>query len=379
MPAVREFALPRAAVLGSGLLIAALLLAACGKGGAPDGGSKGGKKGDDQPVPVLSAAIVARPFAQSVSGIATLRARESVVITARSAGRIREILFREGAAVTAGAVLVRLDDDEERAAYNAAKANAELAASRLARLTELQARGLVSQDERDTQSQALKDAQARAELARVQLDIRSIRAPFAGVLGFRKVSLGTLLQPGDAIVSLDAVDTLRADFPLPEALANVVTAGDASAGKQSGTTITGTAVAWPGRTFTGRITLIDTQVDAATRTITVQALIDNRDRALKPGMLLTVALAARERNALFAPEAALLPENSRQYAWRIDAQGIATRVEVSTGIRRDGEVEIVAGLAAGDRVVIAGQGNLRDGRAVTEAAAPAASKAERAP
>jgi membrane fusion protein (multidrug efflux system) len=344
------------------LLAAALLaalLAGCGKG-TDAGAQKPGGKGDDKPVPVVTAPVAERAFAQSVTGVATLRARESVVITARSAGRISSLQFNEGATVAAGATLVRLEDDEERAAWNAAKANADLAANRLARFDELLQRGLASQDERDNQAQVLKDAQARAELARVQLDIRTIRAPFAGVLGFRQVSPGALVQPGDAIVSLDAVDTLRADFPVPEALVNVV---------GNGSSVEGQAAAWPGRMFKGRVTLSGTRVDTATRTVNVQAQIDNRDRALRPGMLLTVVLAAKERKALFVPEAALVPENSRQFVWRIDAQGTASRVEVMPGVRHSGAVEIVAGLLAGDRVVIAGQGNLRDGKQTQETAA----------
>lgn len=351
-----------ARLLPAALGLAALALVACGK--SPEStGKKPGGPGDDKPVAVVTAVAGTRDFAQPVSGVATLRACESVVVTARTAGRVSAVLFNEGTAVKAGTPLLRLEDDEERATFNAAKAAASLAQDRLARIESLLQRGLASQDERDTAAQALKDAQARAELARVQLDIRTIRAPFAGVLGFRQVSPGALVQPGDAIVSLDAVDTLRAEVAVPESLANVVTPG---------TAIEGRAAAWPGRVFKGRVTLAGTRVDPATRTFTVQATLDNRDRALKPGMLLTATLAARTRPALFVPESALVPENARQYAWRIDAQGVALRVEVATGVRSGGAVEIVAGLVAGERVAIAGQGNLRDGKRTQETPAAGA-------
>jgi membrane fusion protein (multidrug efflux system) len=353
------------------VVAAAALLTACGSPENGKGGKPGGK-GDDKPATVISAAVVSQPFAQAVTGIATLRAQESVLVTARTGGRVSAVLFSEGSRVSAGTPLVRLEDDEERAAYNAAKANAELAAGKLARIDDLLARGMASQDERDIQAQVLKEAQARAELARVQLEIRTLRAPFAGVLGFRQVSPGALVQPGDAIVSLDAIDTLRADFPVPEALANVVRAGNA---------VEGRAAAVPSRVFAGRVTLLGTRVDSTTRTVTVQAQIDNRERLLKPGMLMTMAMRARERDALFVPEAALVPENARQFVWRI-RDGSATRVEITPGTRRDGQVEVLAGLVAGERVAIAGQGNLRDGKRVEEAPAAAAvvpAAAERAP
>lgn len=339
----------------AGTVFSALFLVACGSGSADKNGKPGGK-GDDKPVAIVAATVLEQPYAQPVTGIATLRARESVLVTARTAGRVRDVLFIEGAAVSAGTPLIRLEDDEERAEYNAAKANAELAAGKLARIDDLLARGMASQDERDTQAQVLKEAQARAELARVQLDIRTVRAPFGGVLGFRQISPGALLQPGDAIVSLDAIDTLRADFPVPESLANVVSAGSRVEGRAS---------AAPARIFTGQVTLVGTRVDPATRTVSVQAQFDNRDRTLKPGMLMTVSMAARERQALFVPEAALVPENARQFVWRV-ADGTATRVEITPGLRREGTVEVVAGLLAGDRVAVAGQGNLRDGKRVEE-------------
>lgn len=335
------------------VLLLAAVLGACSR---DDGG--GPATAGDAAVPVVTAPAVSRPWAAPLTGIATLRAREAVTLTAPASGRVAEVLFREGQAVPQGALLLRLEDDEQRADHEAAAANAQLQAARAARVRELHGKGLVSSDELDAAAQALRDAQARAELARVRLDLRRIRAPFAGVLGFRQVSPGALVQPGDAIVTLDALDSLRADFPVPETQLALLAPG---------TPITGQAAAFPGRTFAGELVLVDTRVDPLTRAATAQARFDNRDRALKPGMLLTLNVPAQPRDALFVPEAALLPENARQFVWRVQ-DGSATRVEVQTGVRQGGDVEIVAGLAAGDLVVVEGQGNLRDGRAVTATA-----------
>lgn len=341
------------------LLPVLLALAACGGDPPPAPGGKGGK-GDGRPTPVVTSPAETREYAQAITGVATLRAREGVTVTAPASGRVREVLFREGQRVAAGTPLVRLEDDEERAESRAAAANAELQAGRFARIAALRGQGLVSQEDRDAAAQALEEARARAELARVRLDLRTIRAPFAGMLGFRQVSPGALVQPGDAIVTLDALDALRADFPVPESLLALV---------EAGTPVSGQAAAWPGRAFSGRVTLVGTRVDADTRSATVQALVDNPDGVLRPGMLLTLSLPARPRTALFVPEAALVPENARQFVWLAGADGVAARREVATGVRSAGTVEIVAGLAPGDRVVIEGQGNLREGSAVSEAAA----------
>jgi membrane fusion protein (multidrug efflux system) len=301
-----------------------------------------------------------RQFVPQIEGLGTARALESVLVTARVSGRVEEIYFKEGAKTAAGQALVRLEDDEERADLKAAQAEAEQAESRHQRLTELSGKGLVPRDSLEEQNQVLKSAQARLELARVRLEQRTVRAPFAGVLGFRQQSLGSLVQPGTPIVTLDQVATLRVEFSVAEALV-----GDLA----PGATVEVRAAAWPERTFTGKISAIDTRVDEVTRAAKVQARLDNRDNALKPGMLLTVRAQGRPRRALFVPEAAVAPENEQQFVWRV-AGDTVEKVEVALGARLTGSVEVASGLAAGDRVVVEGHTQLRPGRPVREVPSP---------
>ncbi len=345
-----------------------LLVMFCVTGCAPEQpGEKSGEqgRGGDQarPAPVVLATAELRGWQQSIEGIANLRAQESVLLTAPVSGRIAAVLFREGAPVAAGAPLVRLEDDEEKAEFDAAQVNTELQQTRLTRMQTLRGQGLLSQDEIDTQTQALREAQARLALARARLDHRTVRAPFAGVLGFRTISPGALVQPGDAIVSLDAIDTLRAEFQVTETQIAGITAG---------MTVAARSAAYPDRVFKGTVTMIGSRVDEATRTVPVQARINNRDLALKPGMLLTVRAQAREHRALFVPEAAVVPEGTRQYLWRITpTNNTVERITVGLGARQPGFVEITAGLNAGDRVVQEGQNNLHDGQVVLDVNAPA--------
>lgn len=311
--------------------------------------------------PVVLGRVEPREFVPQIEALGTARALESVVVTARVTGRVEEIFFKEGARASAGQALVRLEDDEERAELKAAEAEAEQAQARHQRLTELTQKGLVPRDQLEEQGRLLKSAQARLELARVRLGQRTVRAPFAGVLGFRQQSLGSLVQPGSPIVTLDQVDQLRVEFSVAEALF-----GDLA----PGATVEVRAAAWPERVFKGRISTIGTRVDEVTRAARVQALLDNKDNALKPGMLLTIRAQGRPRRALFVPEAAIAPENARQFVWRVAAGDKAEKVEVALGARLTGSVEVGSGLAAGDRVVVEGHANLRPGRVVREVSAP---------
>jgi membrane fusion protein (multidrug efflux system) len=313
--------------------------------------------------PVVLGAVEERRFTPDIEGLGTARALESVVVTSRVSGRIEQIEFKEGARARAGQALVRLEDDEERADLKAAEAEAEQAQSRYQRMNDLQAKGLVPRDQLEEQAQRLKSAQARLELARVRLDQRTIRAPFSGVLGFRQQSLGSLVQPGSPVVTLDAVDQLRVEFSVAEALL-----GDLA----PGATVEVRAAAWPDRQFQGKISAVDTRVDEMTRAAKVQALLDNRDGALKPGMLLTVRAQGRPRTALFVPEGAIAPENARQFVWRVGTGDKAEKIEVGLGARLTGSVEVRNGLAAGDRVIVEGHAQLRPGRPVRAVATPEA-------
>ena len=162
-------------------------------------------------------------------------------------------------------------------------------------------------------------------------------------------------------MTLDAVETLRVEFSVSEALL-----GDLA----PGAVVEVRAAAWPERVFKGKISALGTRVDEVTRAAPVQALLDNKDNALKPGMLLNVRAQGRPRRALFVPEAAVAPENTRQFVWRVAAGDTAEKVEIALGARLTGSVEVVHGLAAGERVVLEGHAQLRPGRPVRTVASP---------
>ena len=185
-----------------------------------------------------------------------------------------------------------------------------------------------------------------------------IRAPFAGVMGIRKVSPGALVTPGTAIATLDDIARVYVDFPLPEsdlALAGV------------GQRVSGTSASWPGRSFDGTVSAIDPRIDAASRALTVRADFPNPDQALRPGMLVEVSLHRAARQAMLLPEIAIVQVGDKTFVWRVGADGKVAEAEVKIGVRRDGLAEIVSGLSAGDRIVVEGTGKLRAGNSVQDA------------
>lgn len=303
-----------------------------------------------------------REYTAPIEAIGSARARESVFVTSRVSGRVSKIFLTEGARAAKGDPLVLLEDDAERAGFRSAVAAAEEAQAQLARLESLAGSGLVSQYERDRQRRAVETTQAELELSRVLLAQRTICAPFDGVIGFRQVSPGTLVQTGVPIVSLDNSDDMQVLFSVPETLLGSV---------QRSEQVEAVTAAYPGRKYIGRIVARGTRVDEATRAVPAQAMFENRDGSLLPGMLLTLHIQARPRPLTYVPEAALAPDQARQFVWRIDAGGSAQRVEVAIGVREQGWVEILSGIDAGDRVVVEGVDNLRPGAAVREITRPA--------
>jgi membrane fusion protein (multidrug efflux system) len=287
-----------------------------------------------------------------------------VVLRPEVAGRVAAIHFREGAPVRKDEILVELDSAVQRAELQQARANLTLAESNHRRTADLFARKFVSQSSLDTARSQLEVARAAVALAEAHLARMQIRAPFDGVVGIRNVSPGDFVQDGDDLVNLADIATLKADFRLPELYLDRIRPGQA---------LDLTSDVLPGETFAATVYAIDPLVDAQGRAVALRARLDNPGGRLRPGMFVRVRLILAERpDVLVVPETALVPApGDVQFVYRV-ADDRAERVEVRTGMRRSAMVEIVAGLAAGELVVTAGQLKLRDGAPVELVAPPAA-------
>lgn len=330
------------------------LLAACGR----DGSRTQRDRGEPPAVPVTTRQLRPQPWNDSLQALGTVRARESITVTAKVSETVQRVHFESGDEVAKGAPLVTLSGQAQVAALAEAQAAADEAEKLYRRQSGLADRQLIAHAALDTQRAARDAARARVAQIQAQLGDRVIRAPFAGVLGIRQVSPGALVTPGTAVATLDDISRVYVDFPVPEAALALVAPGQR---------VTARSEVYADRTFEGVVRTVDARIDETTRAATVRADFANADRALRPGMLLRVVLQRPERQALLVPEIAVVQVGTESFVFRVGADGRVERVGVKIGVRRDGLAEITQGVAAGERIVIDGTGKLRPGSRVVEA------------
>ncbi len=343
------------------------LLAACGDDKGAQAKPAGG---GERPVPVTTQVVQPVAWSDTLQALGTAKARESVTLTAKVSEIVQDVHFESGQQVAAGQTLVTLKGDAAQAALVQAEATYAEAERLYRRQKELADQQLIARSQLDTQL-ALRDAAAaRVRQARADIGDRSVRAPFAGVLGIRQVSPGSLITANSTIATLDDLSRMYVDFQVPEAALASVAAGN---------TVTAGATAYPGETFEGTVETVDARIDPTTRAVTVRAVFPNPDRKLRPGMLLDVRLFRPERQALVIPEIAVVQVGRDSFVYRVKADGSVEQAPITAGVRRDGRVEILKGLAAGERIVIDGTGKLRPGVKVADAAPQAAPAKQDAP
>jgi membrane fusion protein (multidrug efflux system) len=306
-------------------------------------------------VPVETVAVMVGPIERRLTAVGSLRSNESVIIRPEIAGRIAEFRFDEGAQVEQGQPLVLLDQSVWRAVVEQVQAALELSQANYDRAVDLLERKVGTTKARDEAFSQMRVDQAELELARARLDKSTITAPFDGVVGLRKVSVGDFVNAGDDIVNLEQIDPLKADFRIAESYLGAV---------RPGQRIELGVDAFPGEAFTGEVYAIDPLIDESGRSILLRARLPNPEHVLRPGLFARVTLVLNEREgAIQVPEQALVPQGQEQFVFRVvDGKAAFTKVEV--GIRREGMVEITAGLGPEDEVVTAGQLKIRDGAEV---------------
>jgi membrane fusion protein (multidrug efflux system) len=306
-------------------------------------------------VPVETVAVMVGPIERRLTAVGSLRSNESVIIRPEIAGRIAEFRFDEGAQVEQGQPLVLLDQSVWRAVVEQVQAALELSQANYDRAVDLLQRKVGTTKTRDEAFSQMRVDQAELELAKARLDKSTITAPFDGVVGLRKVSVGDFVNAGDDIVNLEQIDPLKADFRIAESYLGAV---------RPGQRIELGVDAFPGEAFTGEVYAIDPLIDESGRSILLRARLPNPEHVLRPGLFARVTLVLNEREgAIQVPEQALVPQGQDQFVFKVE-DGKAALTKVVTGIRREGMVEITDGLGPEDEVVTAGQLKLRDGAAV---------------
>lgn len=327
------------------------------------------------PTAITSAVAEQDEWEITVSGIGTLEAAQGVSVTADLPGRVTALYFDGGEQVEAGEVLLEQDVSSEQAQLRAAESALTLARSNLDRTERLRRSRTVSQSELDAASSEFESAEAQVENIRTSIAKKRIVAPFSGRLGLRLVDIGQDLAQGVPIVSLQAVDPMRVNFSLPQGELARVAGGQA---------VRVTTDAVPGQVFEGEITAIDTEIDPATRTVRVQAELDNRETvegepSLLPGMFAKVEVVLPEKKevltvpltavsfATFGDSVFVVEESDGANVARGGAaEGeLAVRQQfVQLGERRGDFVDVLKGLEPGQQVAGDGVFKLRNGAAI---------------
>lgn len=330
-----------------------LMLAACGKGGGPDQAKR--------PAPIVTAAAVAPArFVDRIEAVGTARAREQVTLSAPVTDRIVRLNFIDGGEVRAGQVIAVLAQGQQTAALADAQARARNASQQLVRLEQLKSRGFATNSSLDAQFAAAESARAQAAQAQASIGDRVIRAPFSGLASLRMISAGAVVSAGTEIATISDVSEIKLDFPVPETILSTLAVGQSIEAK---------AAAFPDQPFRGRIATIDPVVDPATRAVLVRAILPNPGRRLKPGMLMSVRIEARSRTAPAIPELAAIGQGDERFVYRVERDGTVKRAAVRIGVRDNDRLEVVEGLALGDRIVVEGMVKLADGMKVRLAGA----------
>ncbi|KAB2653403.1 MAG: efflux RND transporter periplasmic adaptor subunit [Verrucomicrobia bacterium] len=331
-----------------------------------------------QPAETVSSSVVKEEnWPDTLPTVGSITAVQGVKITAEIPGTVRKIAFESGAAVEQGDLLLSMDVTTEEAQLRSLEAQTELAKTNLGRVKRLREEKTVSQADLDQAEATLKQTQANADAVRAAIAKKVIRAPFAGRLGIRQVNVGQYLEPGKLIVSLQSLSPVYGDFSLPQ---------QEFARIKPGLTVRAKSDTYPDKEFAGKITAINPDLDAMTRSIRVQATFENPEQSLRPGMFTRMEIVfAEERGVLTIPSTSILSAPYGDSVYVIEpstATNAATgdlvvrQQFVRVGNARGDFISITTGLKAGQKVVTSGIFKLRNGGPVVEnnSITPASSK-----
>ncbi|MEO6324154.1 MAG: efflux RND transporter periplasmic adaptor subunit [Thermoanaerobaculia bacterium] len=335
--------------LGTFLAIAILMAVTGGCGGKKPAAAPAGPP----PTAVEVVSVTSGTVTESLQALGTVEPAESVKVATEIDAVVKELPFTEGARVRKGQPIAILNDSEPAAEARRTEALRDQAKLMFKRMEDLSGQKIASTQDKDNAEATLKVTDANVNVARARLQKTRILAPFDGVLGQRLVSPGAFLRTGDVITTLSRIDPVKLAFSIPERHRPAM---------KNGAAVTVTAVAFPARKFTGKVSLIDPSLDPGTRTARVVALIPNPKGELSPGMSAEVTAVLTQRAAaLSVPDDSLFAEGERNYVYVVKDDQTVTRREVTLGARQPGTVEVTSGLKAGESIVRAGHQKLFEG------------------
>jgi membrane fusion protein (multidrug efflux system) len=315
------------------------------------------KTGSARVIAVTTGEVSSHPIAQSLSLIGKLEAERSVYIATEVAAKIDDIPVRVNSKVKKGDLLVQLDDAKAEAALDEAQAYLNDERRKYKEFERLVKRGAITQTELDAMQASVNIAEARLKAAKAALSDYAIRAPFDGTVGLIDYSVGHMATVGGELFTLDDLSGMRLDIQVPEQYLSFLSVG---------MKVNAINQAWAGKTFNGEIQAIDSRVQTDSLNIKVRVLFDNQAGFLKPGMLMAATLGFVPQEAAIIPVQALEYSGTKRFVYLVNDESIATRTEVILGARIDNEVVIESGIEVGDRIVVQGLVNMRDGLKVDD-------------
>ncbi len=312
------------------------------------------------PVVTVSSAVARmEQWQPKISSVGGLSAIQGVEVNSEVPGKVSSINFESGHEVEKGALLVQLDATAERGQLRALKAELALKQLDFERTKGLFRTSAVSQAQLDRAKSEMESLEGKVARQRALVAMKSIRAPFAGKLGIRRINVGQFVSPGTEIVTLQSLDPIYVDFTLPEKHLNELAIGQG---------VEVEVGAYPGEIFSGTVNAVSPKVEATTRNIRVQATLDNTEKRLRPGMFARImVLVSGIDSVVTVPRTAITFYPYGDSIFVIDERDgdlVVERRQVSVGRVREGQIEIVSGVEAGVSVVNAGQLKLRTGQRV---------------
>jgi membrane fusion protein (multidrug efflux system) len=317
------------------------------------------------PDTVSSAVAHEEKWQDTLTAVGSIDPQNGVTLAPEVMGTVTEIAVADGSLVAKGELLLRLDTSSEEAQLRSADAQVELAKLNADRTQKLRADNTVSQSELDTAEATLKQDQANADVIRAAIAKKTIRAPFTGRLGIWQVNVGTTLDARRPLVSLQSLTPVYADFSMPQQNLSQL---------KNGLPVQVTCDAYPDEKFSGTLTAINPDLDAATRSVPLRATFENTNQLLRPGMFVRVeVILPEEKPVLAIPATAILSAPFGDSVFLIEPQAangktnlVVQQKFIRTGRAHGDFISVESGLNAGDRVVSAGIFKLHNGASVQE-------------
>lgn len=335
------------------MTLSAMAAVLCGAAAGCGGDSAGGGRFAMPPMPVEVSQAAVRTIADKFEGVGTIEAIEAITVVAEIDAAVKALPFKEGGSIRQGELIAQLDDAQLAAELARADALRAQSKSTFDRVKKVVDQGAGAPQDLDDAAAALKVAEANLALARARFEKTRIVAPFNGIIGARRVSVGTFLRAGQQITDLANIDEIRVNFSTPERYLTQLT---------SGATVTVSTTAFAGDPLKGKIIVIEPLIDPLTRSARVVARVQNAGRRFRPGMSANVSAVLSERpNAVTIPSEAVFGSGNQLFVFIVKPDSTVARVPLILGTRLPDVVEVLEGVQPGVTVVRAGHQKLFEG------------------